>query len=260
MNKNNLRVVLLTIALTGLFQFIHEAGHVVVANIYGSESNWGFSSVIQVWDAPPQNPDEWEAVTLPVGNTGWVKFTPPRNDLERMLFDSMGPIFSLSAFLVSLVIYGQAKIEERRKILLIGIFLLGFTLGFYYLRAHNSYWGDEKSLAYHLGISIFLFNIPLCLTYFSGMIFAIIQLRRLKFKFGQFVLITVTTIATGIAMNRAQTLVTRQVDAGNIIFNPILGFSIPVFLVFVMCFILFVTIWRSAVSQDNPVESELVSS
>lgn len=242
--KNQLRIILLCIALTGIFQFTHEAGHVVVASAYGSQSNWGFSSVIQIWDTPPQNPSEWQEITLPVGATGWVKYTPPESHLASILFDSMGPIFSLSVFLIFFALFFFVKSDEKQKILLIGIFLLGFTLGFYYLRASNSYWGDEKSLAYYLGVSEFLFNIPLTIVYFAGMIFAAIQLYKRNFGIGQFLIAMLTTIATGISMNRSQILVTQQVDNGNALFNSFLGFSLPVLLFFLMCFVVFAYIWR----------------
>ena len=244
--KQGLQIILITIALTGIFQFIHEAGHVVVATIYGSNPVWGFSSVIQKWDEVPETPSDWEALTLPPGASGWVKLKPPESDLEQVLFDGMGPVFSLSAFLLFLAASYFATSDKRRKLLLLGVFSLGFSLGFYYLRAHSSYWGDEKSLAHTLGVSIYLFNIPLMIIYFAGLIYAIVNLYKLNFGMRQILLVVITTIGTGIAMNRSQFIVTQQVDAGNSLFDPVFGFSTPVFGFFGLCFLIFALFWGRA--------------
>ena len=242
--KKYAQLILVGITLTGIFQFTHELGHLVVTIAYGGRATWGFSSPIQMWDQAPRDESVWEPISLPTGDTGWVKFENPDTKSGEILFNSLGPIFSLAAFMIFLLSYVRSQSEQHQKLLLIGIFLLTFTLGFYYLTANTKVWSDEKAMAYLLDTTDLLFIIPLALIYFAGLAFSSVQLYKLGFRAKHFLIFIVTNIGTGVLMNRTQQIIIQQVDNGNALFNPILGFSAPVFLFFAFCFGLFAYLWR----------------
>jgi hypothetical protein len=45
-----------------LSQTLHETGHHVVYQVMGRDPVWGFTKLVQLWESPPTDPDDWVEV------------------------------------------------------------------------------------------------------------------------------------------------------------------------------------------------------
>jgi hypothetical protein len=54
-----LPLLVLAMLVNILSQTTHETGHHLVYQLMGHEPIWAFTKLVQIWETPPVNPDEW---------------------------------------------------------------------------------------------------------------------------------------------------------------------------------------------------------
>jgi hypothetical protein len=107
----------------------------------------------------------------------------------------------------------------------------------YYLRAPMRTGGDEYDVALSLGVARSLVEIPFALGYLACLAFGLRALPTWKIRFIWLSAILLGTIVTGISMAMLDPVIISQVDAGNPLFQPVMGYSLPVFITTIVAFV-----------------------
>ena len=101
----------------------------------------------------------------------------------------------------------------------------------YYLRSPWHTGGDEYWMAGQLGISKTFIEIPFGLAFVACLAFGLLELDSWGIRLSWLAALVIGGIPAGALVNYADNLVRTQVDLGNLWFQPIIGFSLPVLLV-----------------------------
>ena len=104
----------------------------------------------------------------------------------------------------------------------------------YYLRSPLWTGGDEYDIATRLGVVKSFIEIPLALTFLACLLLALRELPIWRIRLMWLSTVLLGSVATGLLMAMADPFVIAQVDAGNPWFQPILGYSRPVFVVIIL--------------------------
>jgi len=91
--------------------------------------------------------------------------------------------------------------------------------------------GDEYGVAVQLGVTKAFVEIPLALGFVACLILGLRELPSWRVRFIWLGTAPLSSIAIGLPMAMADSLVSAQVNAGNTWFQPVIGYSLPVFLV-----------------------------
>ena len=109
--------------------------------------------------------------------------------------------------------------------------IIALIMGLYYLRSTSRTGGDEYFLAGLLGIPKYMIDIPFGLAFIAAFILGVSALgdwrTRLKWLGG----LLLGSLPAGVFLMYANILVFSQVNQGNPLFRPLLGFSLPVVVV-----------------------------
>jgi hypothetical protein len=229
-HKLNFWHVLILILLLNLAaQAIHEMGHWAVYQLYGRGPTWGFIGMVQWWDTPPLHPEEWVATTAPDGAPGWLRLvSAPASSWEQILVSAGGPLASLLAAVVGLFLARCAKNPATRQIGLGLVLVTALVMTLYYLRAPMRTGGDEYGIAAPLGIPKWVIEIPFATAFMLCLALGLRELDTWKTRLIGLGMILLAGIPTGIGLNLLDTLVREQVNQNNPLFQPVLGFSLPV--------------------------------
>jgi hypothetical protein len=224
-------LVLAAVTLNILAQAIHEGGHWAVYQVTGHRPVWGFTSIVQVWDTPPGNLEGWIATTAPDGEKGWLKLSSAPSKVVEAVNDAAGPLASLVSVIAGLLLYRFSKRTPVRVSGLILAIITSLLMTFYYARS-GSHIGDEDFLAASLGISKMVLVIPLGLAHFTGLLLGLWALRPWKNALRCIGAFLLGMIPSAGGMVLLDPIIRRGVEAGNPLFRSVLGFSLPVFIVY----------------------------
>jgi hypothetical protein len=222
-------LLLAAMTLNILVQAIHEGGHWTVYQISGHRPVWAFTSIVQVWDTPPRDLTGWVATTAPDGEKGWLKLSSSPGKIVQALDDAAGPLASLVSVIAGLLFYRFAKKPALRANGLVLTIITGLLMTFYYARS-GTHVGDEDFLAASLGVPKLIFAIPLGLAFFTCLVLGLRELRSWKNGLKWVGTILLGMIPTAGVMVVSDPFIRRGVEAGNPLYQSILGFSLPVFL------------------------------
>lgn len=222
--------VLLVMVLTYVMQAVHEGGHWLVYQLAGRGPVWGFTSLIQLWDESPLHPEEWVQMTAPDGSQGWLRLASlPANKDETTVMLAAGPLAGLLATVCGLASGRFSKNPVTRRTGLTLALVGSLSAGLYYLCApFRGTTGDEYFIAANLGIPQLFIDLPLGVAF--GVCFwlgmhALTGWRERATWIGS---ILVGSPITGVTLMQANTLVTNQINQSNPLFQPVLGYSLPV--------------------------------
>jgi hypothetical protein len=246
------QLVLLAFLLTFVTQAFHEAFHWIVYEIAGLKPVWGFSSLVQIWgDKLPLHLSEWVATTAPDGSTGWLRMgIAPGKTIESVML-SAGPLASLLITIIGLCLMRWNSNPSIKKAgLMIGL-ITSITMGQHYMRSFSQAGGDEYFLAGNLGIPTYVINIPLGIAFITTLILGFHALYNWKTMLKWLGAILVGSIPAGVFLMFSNTMVKDQIDLGNRLFQPILGWSLPVIAVNLLVLLLLGIWWKRTNSYNS---------
>jgi hypothetical protein len=243
-----LPLLILAMLVNILAQATHETGHHMIYQVMGHEPVWAFTKVVQLSE-PPTNSAEWVEITNPDDSSNWLKVSSlPLGKTEKALAAAAGPLAVLLGAMLGVLIARRSRKITWKQIGLAFALVSSLVMVLYYLRSPMRTGGDEYDLATQLGIAKSFIEIPLALAFLACLSFALRELPTWRIRLKWLGTILLGSIITGLPMAMADPFLIAQVDAGNPWFQPILGYSLPVFAVIVLtCF----GIWAWARWQDN---------
>ncbi|HSG42826.1 MAG TPA: hypothetical protein VLA72_06700 [Anaerolineales bacterium] len=244
-----LPLLVLAMLVTIFAQAVHETGHHLAYQVMGHEPVWAFTKVVQMSETTPLNPDEWTMKTYPDGGTNWLKVSSlPAGNTEEVIAALAGPLLGLFSATLGLVMSRRSVKVTSRQAWLTYTLSISLVAVLYYLRAPMRTGGDEYDIAVSLGITKFLVEIPLALGYLTCLVYGLLELPTLRIRLTRICTVLLGSIATGIPMAMLDPTIISQVDAGNPWFQPVFGYSLPVFLTIILTF---VGIWVWASTQEG---------
>ena len=234
----NFPLLILAMLVNILAQVTHETGHLLAYEIMGHEPVWAFTKVVQMSDTAPSYPDEWTMKTYSDGATNWLKVSSlPIEGMEEAMTASAGPLIGLLCAILGLVMSRRSTKVTSKQIWLAFVLTISLVTVLYYLRAPTRTGGDEYDVAVNLGVAKSFIEIPFTLGYLACLVFGLFELPTWKIRFIWLGTILVGAIATALPMVLLDPFIIKQVDAGNPWVQPILGYSLPVFITIVLTFI-----------------------
>ncbi len=227
-----LPLLILVMLLNILSQTTHETGHHMVYQIMGHEPVWAFTKLVQIWETPPVNLDEWVETRGSEGERGWLKLhSPITNPTEDLIAAAAGPLAGLLGAVLSLAVASRSKKVTWQQIGLAFSLTASLAAVLYYLRAPIRSGGDEYDMAMQLGVAKVFIEIPLGLAFAACLTIGLRQLPSWRVRLKWLGTVFAGSVVTGLLMVSADPLIIAQVEAGNGWFRPIVGYSLPVFVV-----------------------------
>jgi hypothetical protein len=241
------QLVILALLLNFVVQAIHESGHWIVCETLGKGPVWGFTQLMQIWgDKPPVHPNEWIATIAPDGEKGWLRLTSSLSKNEFNVMLAAGPLASIFGVLFGLSLMRWNRNSATKQIGLVMALIGSLLMSQYYLRGFSRMGGDEYFLAAGLGIPKYIIDIPFGLAFIIAFIFGVWALGDWRTRLKWLGAILVGSIPSGLFLMKANTLVLTQVNQGNPLFKPLLGWSFPVVIVnLIVCLMLWIW-WKRA--------------
>lgn len=231
-------LLILAMLVNILAQAVHETGHHMIYQVMGHEPVWTFTKVVQMSDVIPSNPDEWTMKTYPDGATNWLKVSSlPADGMEETIAAFAGPLLGLFSAILGLIMSHRNKKVIAKQAWLAYVLSISLVMVLYYLRAPTRTGGDEYDIAVNLGIAKSFVEIPLALGYLACLVWGLRELTAWRVRFTWLVTILLGSIATGLPMALFDPAIIAQVDAGNPWFQPVIGYSLPVFTTIILTFL-----------------------
>ncbi len=225
-----LPLLVLAMLVNILSQTTHETGHHLVYQLMGHEPVWAFTKLVQVWETPPVNPDEWVETRGSEGEQGWLKLSSPIvGNVENAAAAAAGPLAGLLGAVLGLLIASRSQDMRWRQIGLAFSLAASLTAVLYYLRAPIRTGGDEYDVAVQLGVVKTAVEIPFALAFAACLAIGLRQLPSWRVRLAWLGTILLGSVITGVLMVLADPPIIAQVDAGHAWFQPVLGYSLPVF-------------------------------
>jgi hypothetical protein len=239
-------LMLAALTLNILAQAIHKGGHWAVFQVTGHRPVWAFTSIAQVWDTPPLNPAGWEAITAPDGEKGWRKLTSAPGRTVNAIDDAAGPLAALFSVVAGLLLYRFSKKPAVRLSGLILTLITGLLMTFYYARS-----GDEGFLAAFLGIPKMVFDIPLGLAFFTCLLLGLRELKTWKNGLKVVGALVPGMLLTAGVMVLVDPFIRAGVNVENSFFQPVLGFSLPVFVTYCLAVLGLILLGKNLTTMEK---------
>lgn len=237
-NPRFLPLLVLAMLVNILAQAVHETGHHLVYQAMGHEPVWAFTKLVQMSETTPLHPDEWKMKIYPDGTTNWEKLSSlPTSSVEQAVAAAAGPLAGLLSAILGLVMLRRSTKVTAKQVWLAYTISISLVAVLYYLRAPMRTGGDEYNIAVSLGVVKSLVEIPLALGYLACLVLGLRELPTWKIRFAWLGTILLGSIATGLPMVMLDPIIIAQVDAGNAWFQPVIGYSLPVFITIVLTFL-----------------------
>jgi len=224
-------LVLAAMTLNILAQAIHEGGHWAVFEITGHRPVWAFTGIVQLWDIQPENPTGWVTLTAPDGTKGWMKLSSDPGKTVTALDDAAGPLASLLSVIAGLLLYRFSKKPVLRVSGLVLALITALLMTFYYARSGTRI-GDEGFLAASINLPKMVFDIPLGLAFFFCLLLGLRELKSWQNGLRYIGALLLGMIPSAGVMVLLDPFILAGVDAGNPLYQSVLGWSLPVFVVF----------------------------
>ena len=221
----------LVILLNPLVQALHEAGHWAVYQALGSRPVWGFIGLVQVWGEPPLDPALWVETSAPDGERGWLRLRSLPSGAGEFAAAAGGPVASLLGALGGVLLARFGRRPALRQAGLLLALIACFSGGMYYARSPWRGLSDEATVATYLGMPEAVLELVLGLLYLAGLVWGLRQLKDWRTAGRWMAVVFLGSVLTGLALNLLDGVVRAQVNAGNPLFQPLLGYSLPVLLV-----------------------------
>lgn len=233
-----LSLFILAMLVNIIGQATHETGHRVLHQVARRNPVWVFTKLAQLHDTPPQNPETWVEKINSDGSHSWLKLSSPIAAGAETAFNAAaGPLAGLLGALIGLIFARRSKRVEWKQIALVFTLSISIAAILYYLRSPNRVGGDEADVAAYFGIAKSAIEIPFALGYVACLFLALRELPAWRIRLAWLGTIFLGNVVTGIPMFFVDDYVIAGVDAGNPFFQPVLGYSLPVFITIILTFI-----------------------
>jgi len=230
-----LPLLVLAMLVNILSQAMHETGHHMIYQVTGHDPVWAFTKLVQLWETSPTNPSEWVEKTNPDGTTNWLKLSSPiAGKTKSAIASAAGPLAGLLGAILGFVMLHRSQKNTSKQIWLAFSLTASLVAVLYYLRSPLRTGGDEFDIAMQLGVAKPIIEIPLALAFLACLTVALRELPSWRLRLTWLGTILLGGITTGLPMAMLDPIVITQVDAGNLWFQPIIGYSLPVFLTIVL--------------------------
>lgn len=230
-----LPLLVLAMLVNILAQAVHETGHHLFYQVMGHEPIWAFTKVVQMSETTPSHPDEWALKTYPDGTTNWLKVSSlPTEGMEEAITAAAGPLLGLLSAALGLIMSRKNIKVTSRQVWLAYVLSISLVMVLYYLRASTRTGGDEHDIAVNLGIAKAFVEIPLALGYLACLIMGLRELSTWKIHLTWLAMILFGSIVTGLPMTLLDPFIITQVNASNPWFQPVIGYSLPIFIIIIL--------------------------
>jgi hypothetical protein len=251
------RLVLLAFLITFIAQVMHEAAHWIVYESLGLGPVWGFSSLIQIWgDKPPLHPSEWIATVAPNGENGWLHLTSAPGKIEESIMLAAGPLVSLLGVLFGLYLIRRSSNSASKQMGLMLAMIGSITMSQHYMRGFSGTSGDEFFLAANLGIPKYAIDIPLGLAFITTLVLGFLVFGDWRASLKWLGAILTGSIPAGIFLMKANGIIQNNVNLGNSLVRPFLGWSFPVIVINVFVLFALWLWWKRATKTDRNYENQ----
>jgi len=241
------QLVVLALLVNFVGQAMHEAGHWAVYEALGLGPVWGFTRVVQIWDdVPPLHPNEWVETMAPDGTRGWERFSTAPSKTENIIGLIAGPLASLLGVILGLSLMRFNRNPATKQIGLVLALIVSLLMSIYYLRGFSRASGDEYFLAGLLGIPKYFIDIPFCLAFITAVVLEVWALGDWRTNLKWIGAIIVGSLPGGLFLFYADDVVMTQVNQGNPLFLPLLGYSLPVVVVNAIILLALWLWWKQA--------------
>ena len=225
-----LSLLILAMLVNILAQTVHETGHHMVYQVIGHEPIWAFTKIVQLSELPT-NSVEWVEITNPDNTSNWLKVSSlPTGKTEKALAAAAGPLAGLFGAMLGVWIARRSRKIAWKQIWLTFALASSLVAVLYYLRSPTRTGGDEYDIAVQLGIAKSAIEIPLALAFLACLSFALRELPSWHIRLKWLGTILLGSIVTGLPMVFADGWIIAGINATNPWFNPVLGYSFPVFI------------------------------
>lgn len=230
-------LLVLAMLVNILAQAAHETGHHLVYQVMGHEPEWGYTKLVQLSDTTPLNPDEWTEKIYSDSTKNWLKVSSlPGGTIEEAATAAAGPLVGLFSAALGLVMSRRSKKVTSKQVWLAYALTASLVAVLYYLRSPTRSGGDEFDVATQLGLAKSFIEIPLALGFAACLILGLRELPTWRIRFTWLGTILLGSIATGLPMATIDPIIFAQVDAGHPWVQPVIGYSLPVFLTIILSF------------------------
>ena len=167
-------LALLIIYFSVLF---HEVAHWIILEALGTSPTMGFTGIIQQWDIPPPNPEQWQSVIYPGLGRAWLHLQHlPETDGQWAMMLIAGQLVPIFLIILSIWIYYRFHSFQVKNIALMVVMVNGAMA----LTKLIGWWrgnlGDVFFFSYYTGYSYPLVNSFLILVLGSGLVWSLRQL------------------------------------------------------------------------------------
>ncbi len=230
-------LLILAMLVNILGQAIHETGHKLVYQVMGRDPVWGFTKLVQVWDTPPLNPEEWTETSFE-GDSGWLKISAPQESrTEKAITSLAGPLAGFLAAIMGIVALKKSTATTVKQIGLALTLSISIAAVLYYLRSASRIGGDEYELASLMNISATPINIFFGFGFGLCLFIAIRTLPTWQMAMKWLGTVFLGSLVTGVPLFFADSYIIAQIGVGNPWFQPVLGYAFPVFFVNILAFV-----------------------
>ena len=244
-----LPLFILAMLVNILAQTVHETGHHMVYQVMRHKPVWALTKMVQISETTPSHPDEWTMKTYPDGATNWLKASSlPTGNIEEAIAALAGPLAGLLSAILGLVMSRRNIKATSKQAWLAYTLTISLVAVLYYVRAPIRTGGDEYDIAVSLGVAKFIIEIPLALGYLTCLVLGLRKLPVWRVRFTWLGTILLGSIATGLPMAMLDPVIIARVDTGNPWFQPIIGYSLPVFITIILTFL---GLWAWLRSQEG---------
>jgi len=232
----------LSVLLTFMAQFIHEAGHCVVYGLFGTKPVWSVNSLAQIWGHTPLHPENWSIFITPTGESGWIRMSSAPSQMEHVLGLLAGPLASVFGIFLGLALVHFGKKAATRQIGMVFALTISFPMIQYYLRSPWRQTGDEYFVAAYLGIPKYILDLPFGVLFLMSFILALYWLGSWRTRMKWLGVTVLGSAPVGLFIMNINGWVISQINQENRFFQPLLGFAFPI-LIFNAAVLVLVGIW-----------------
>ena len=205
--------------------------------LMGYNPVWVFTKVAQL-SRLPTNPQGWVEITNPDGTSSWLKVSSmPANKTEKAALAAAGPLLGLISAILGLIMSHQSAKVTPKQAWLAYTLSISLVAVLYYLRTPMRVGGDEYDIAVNLNIPKSLVETLLMLGYLACLVFGLLELPAWRTRLTWLSSILLGATATGLLMVLLDPIIIAQIDVGNAWFQPVIGYSLPVFITILAAFV-----------------------
>lgn len=229
--KNFFFLTFLATLTTLLAQATHETGHLLACHANRCQPTWGFIGLVQRWDDPPLQPENWLKFQHANGEVGWLRLRQyPQGNLNQAIFYAAGPIAGLVGATVGLWLACRKNAPTALMFSLVS----SLSASLYYLRNPLRTYGDEYDIAAALNLQPIVLVIVLGLAFLACFWLALRRLPNTPTRLRWLGAVFLGMIIAGVGVSLADAWVREMVNLENPFFLPVLGYSLPVLLVYLL--------------------------